>query len=336
MELRELLNPEDLNTEHSEALKELAITETEIKARKFSITKLDETIANLDLEIARIQSEHDKAVEQLKEKWRKLNEQLEYYEKLNEKIAELAKMIKEQGEQFDEKLKEFKQHRLSKEERLSLLKRGFQITPSGRIITQDDRALTLEELRYLGYLSYDYSGEEEEQQEGWIGEIWGEYEVEKQEIFVPEKKITYSVSSVSSSTTELSSKESGLSSQDTEYLKQIFGKSLSLALAEITAVQPADPIHYLAHWLFKYRYNQEIDEVKKKEVEALIEERKRIAAIKWHLELEEEARLAIQEILFRVENCVLQKEYALMRLIEEIEGENEAEIPYPSELALID
>lgn len=127
-------------------------------------------------------------------------------------------------------------------------------------------------------------------------------------------------------------------------------------MAEITAVQPADPIHYLAHWLFKYRYNQEIDDVKKKEVEALIEERKRIAAEKWvnynfffisnmkyvflftvqHSELEEEAWLAIKEVLFRVENVILQKEYALMRLVEEIEGENEAEIPYPSELALID
>lgn len=48
-ELRELLNPEEISKEHSEAIKELAITETEIEARKFSITKLEETIANLDL-----------------------------------------------------------------------------------------------------------------------------------------------------------------------------------------------------------------------------------------------------------------------------------------------
>lgn len=63
---------------------------------------------------------------------------------------------------------------------------------------------------------------------------------------------------------------------DVEYLKRVFGKVLSLGLAEITQVQPFDPIHYLAHWLFKYRYNQEIEEVKQRELDALLIERERI------------------------------------------------------------
>lgn len=76
----------------------------------------------------------------------------------------------------------------------------MQITPSGRIITQDDKVLTLQELKYLGYLSYDYSGEEEEE-DRWSEETWEKQEVEKQEVFVPERRMIYSsASSVSTST----------------------------------------------------------------------------------------------------------------------------------------
>lgn len=72
-----------------------------------------------------------------------------------------------------------------------------------------------------------------------------------------------------------------MSSEDVQYLKNTVGKPLILALAEITAKQPRDPIHYLGHWLFKYRYNEESDEIKKKEIEELIAERERLAIEKW-------------------------------------------------------
>lgn len=72
-----------------------------------------------------------------------------------------------------------------------------------------------------------------------------------------------------------------LSDQDVNYLKITVGKPLTLALAEICVKQPRDPIHYLGHWLFKYRYNQEIDDIKKKEVEELIAERERIRLETW-------------------------------------------------------
>lgn len=72
-----------------------------------------------------------------------------------------------------------------------------------------------------------------------------------------------------------------MSSEEVHYLKQTVGKALTLALAEITAKQPRDPIHYLGHYLFKYRYNQEIEEVEKKEVGELTRERKRVAHEKW-------------------------------------------------------
>lgn len=67
-----------------------------------------------------------------------------------------------------------------------------------------------------------------------------------------------------------------MSSEDVEYLKKALGRPLTLALAEITAKQPRDPIHYLGHWLFKYRYNQEVDLKRKQEIQDLIEERDRL------------------------------------------------------------
>lgn len=72
-----------------------------------------------------------------------------------------------------------------------------------------------------------------------------------------------------------------MSSEDVSYLKLTVGKPLTLALAEICMKQPRDPIHYLGHWLFKYRYNQEIDQVKKREIEELIAERERLRLEAW-------------------------------------------------------
>lgn len=66
-----------------------------------------------------------------------------------------------------------------------------------------------------------------------------------------------------------------------QYLKENLGIPLTLALAEITSVQPRDPIHYLGHWLFKYRYNQEINDVQKIELQQVNEGREKLAKEKW-------------------------------------------------------
>ena len=42
---------------------------------------------------------------------------------------------------------------------------------------------------------------------------------------------------------------------DAEYLQEVVGPCLALALSEVSAVRPADPIEYLAAWLIKYRAN---------------------------------------------------------------------------------
>lgn len=142
-----------------------------------------------------------------------------------------------------------------------------------------------------------------------------------------------------------------MSSEDVQYLKENLGIPLTLALAEITAVQPRDPIHYLGHWLFKYRYNQEISDIKKIELQQINDERETIAKQKWvslqqihpfpdlkpalfnlfwistfqKVFIEEEAKTAVLECILRAEQESARKE--ILRIEKELEAnEEESEI----------
>ncbi|XP_072389972.1 uncharacterized protein [Diabrotica undecimpunctata] len=131
------------------------------------------------------------------------------------------------------------------------------------------------------------------------------------------------VRSVQGSEESTESTASRMSSQDVSYLKEHLGTPLTLALAEITAIQPRDPIHYLGHWLFKYRYNEEVATIKQIEISQLTEERERLAKIRWHKILEEEAKTAVMEMIVKAEDEAIRKE--LLRIEREIQEAEEHE-----------
>ncbi|KAF5308189.1 hypothetical protein FQR65_LT06369 [Abscondita terminalis] len=133
---------------------------------------------------------------------------------------------------------------------------------------------------------------------------------------------------LSSSTTVTSKK---IDSQDVLYLKRVFGKSLALALAEVAMKKPRDPIHYLGHWLFKYRYNQEISQERKREIEELICERERLEKEKLHAMLENEAHAIILDMIIRAEEEAIRNELeriareTMQAQVEDLEYNLEAE-----------
>ncbi|XP_031333325.1 lamin-A-like isoform X2 [Photinus pyralis] len=117
------------------------------------------------------------------------------------------------------------------------------------------------------------------------------------------------VTDIQPTTSELTVSESEkMDTEDVVYLKTIFGKPLTLALAEITAQQPRDPIHYLGHWLFKYRYNQEVSVTRKDELQELIQERERLESEKLRTIYENEAHEAVLNLIIRAEEGAILRE----------------------------
>ncbi|XP_007478575.1 DPY30 domain-containing protein 1 isoform X3 [Monodelphis domestica] len=108
---------------------------------------------------------------------------------------------------------------------------------------------------------------------------------------------------------------------ETRYLKRCLGRCLSQALAEVAKYRPLDPIEYIAFWIYKYKKNLDMEEVRQVE-QAELEEAQELARV----EREMLERLKQEELLLQQQKLELEmQEKERLRLEAEEKARREME-----------
>ncbi|XP_044896153.1 DPY30 domain-containing protein 1 isoform X3 [Felis catus] len=90
---------------------------------------------------------------------------------------------------------------------------------------------------------------------------------------------------------------------ESTYLQKCLGTCLTQGLAEVARIRPVDPIEYLALWIYKYKENVTMEQLRQKEMASLERERE-LALIEQEMmeRLKAEELLIQQEMAMSIEN----------------------------------